>query len=856
MRIRAFIAGLLFLVCPLSFLTTGCQILGVAQVPCATDGDCAPSARCGPEGWCTDGLSSTDGGIGGSNDGGPIDDGGPADDGGAPDGGAADAGCVDDCPVVCASPDGGAFNIDFQPRLARRGNAGPTDRGFALEGSRSGEQTHNGDYIAIDRGLPIGGTFYEHADSRMGTIVAWIAVEQTLDGLAGPLPLFSASGIHVFLAPERGLVVELSDRDSVSFEALGTTLGDGGTHLLIVRWDRELPLTTGRYLAVTVDMVTSYALTSRPRDADPFQFTLLGTNAQACATGANAVIEGFTVYRRPLFSDVAGIDVGNGDEVERIYAQGAGELPTHITGSWDVVLAVPGDQRDTGATTIGAGPEAFTHPYLDSEFGADGYLVDLNDDWQRDEDVSTTPVPAAERLYGRGLAIQTGTPGNGISRQLEAVAEGDDFVIRAIVHAADGAIPEVHVVEMSTGTEISSLTGTATSTRTAPDVLGLTFAVPPDPVDLRVDVANSTGVGAVYVHQVEVFRNLFDNPSVEGGNGADDTCNCYVPRGWSADTNVDPSTTVEDSFDVHSGQSALGFTGSSNRQHLRATLRGAADGVYYSVGGYFLQRDNSVRGRILVTNGALFSIARDPSDSTKFYRESVGGPGVWEHVGAVGLRYNNGNWNANNDFVRFGGDLAETIDIVVDDVYAIALSPVPIDPVAADFAASNGPDGLRVDGLDLATQSITFSATSGSIGFRLALLDPDVQATGCQGGIGVVMSAFNDNGEYIGLVVEPGGRLSVIVDGLSGEAFVSFDDAVPPPGLFVNYRIEYSAAGGTTLGIDGIEQPTNDDNALPGAFSGPLTTVSFGGVDGFPEERCAVVVVNPGAVDLSQTDGT
>ena len=78
---------------------------------------------------------------------------------------------------------------------------------------------------------------------------------------------------------------------------------------------------------------------------------------------ANAIIEGLTIYRRPLYDGAYGSNVGNGDEINLIYNSGTGKDPTLVTGSWDVVFALPTNST-VGALATGTG-EALSHPHAD-----------------------------------------------------------------------------------------------------------------------------------------------------------------------------------------------------------------------------------------------------------------------------------------------------------------------------------------------------------------------------------------------------------------------------------------------------------------------------------------------------------
>ena len=79
----------------------------------------------------------------------------------------------------------------------------------------------------------------------------------------------------------------------------------------------------------------------------------------------DSIIEGLTVYRRPLWDGSTGTNVGNGDEINLIHAAGAGADPCLITGSWDVVLCLP--TNSTAEEIVTGEFEAWSHPHSSAE---------------------------------------------------------------------------------------------------------------------------------------------------------------------------------------------------------------------------------------------------------------------------------------------------------------------------------------------------------------------------------------------------------------------------------------------------------------------------------------------------------
>src|SRR3989344_2281690 len=99
----------------------------------------------------------------------------------------------------------------------------------------------------------------------------------------------------------------------------------GTTYNVIARWDIDNTLNGTNYLSLSVNDSHTYGVTTIP---SPSTNTNFYAGASNTSLASDSVIEGLTIYRRPLFDGTYGIDVGNGDEINQIYNSGSGNDPT------------------------------------------------------------------------------------------------------------------------------------------------------------------------------------------------------------------------------------------------------------------------------------------------------------------------------------------------------------------------------------------------------------------------------------------------------------------------------------------------------------------------------------------------
>jgi len=277
----------------------------------------------------------------------------------------------------------------FTPNMSKRNSAGPFAAGPMVQGKLDSSGTT--DSLTVTRGTSINYDFYSNFDADSGSISFWITPEWNgNDGLNHYILSDSDDRILLLKSSTNNMVwcYESSgcfQTSSIDVSAWVT----GSTHLIIVRWGKTYTIAGSiNYASLTIDDGTPiFSLTTERYNFTPGATLTIGSY-RTNVSPINAIIEGFTIYRRQLYDGVYGINVGNGDEMNLIYNSGTGKDPTLITGSWDVVFALP-TNASTGSLTTGTG-NAWSHPHssnllytsttntggfmLNGDMGSDGYL--------------------------------------------------------------------------------------------------------------------------------------------------------------------------------------------------------------------------------------------------------------------------------------------------------------------------------------------------------------------------------------------------------------------------------------------------------------------------------------------------
>ncbi|HNS65014.1 MAG TPA: hypothetical protein PKJ26_00795, partial [Candidatus Woesebacteria bacterium] len=237
----------------------------------------------------------------------------------------------------------------FTPSMAKRNSAGPFAAGPMVQGKSDASYAwNNGDSISWSQSN-IAGSLTSTIDRSQGSIVFWITPEWNGNDGKTHYIFGQATDFALFKHSDNRLV--LYDYGwSYLFDISDWTAGS--TYNIVIRWDQKEKIGNSNYnFIITVNDVekftrtTSYVVGGGFYRLDPM----------------DSIIEGLTIYRRPLFDGTYGTDVGNADEIAQIYNSGTGKDPTLVTGSWDVVFALP-TNASTGALTTGTG-NAWSHPH-------------------------------------------------------------------------------------------------------------------------------------------------------------------------------------------------------------------------------------------------------------------------------------------------------------------------------------------------------------------------------------------------------------------------------------------------------------------------------------------------------------
>ena len=278
----------------------------------------------------------------------------------------------------------------------------------------------------------------------------------------------------------------------------------GTTYLVVARWDTRNALSGSNFLSLSVNNSHAFAQTSALPPTESPSSISVGSGYLNLYT-SNALIEGLTIYRRPLYEATtpSGINVGNGDEIASIYNSGTGKDPTLVTGSWDVVFALP-TNASTGSLATGTG-NAWSHPHTSnllytSTTNTGGFMMNgtyTTDGWA-DEGTPTSVAALAtgEKIYPGGYKTVSDAANEGIY-YAKTVTAGNDWVVRAVAHSDGTSVPKIIIYDQTNGAEIGSLTGTTTSTRTAPNVFIFTGEAPAGMTTLRVKLVRHRSKYAV-----------------------------------------------------------------------------------------------------------------------------------------------------------------------------------------------------------------------------------------------------------------------------------------------------------------------------------------------------------------------
>ena len=669
----------------------------------------------------------------------------------------------------------------FTAKMAKRLAPGPFTAAPIVQGDWDTSGT--GDVLSFQDGDVISGNFKANADSVQGTIVLWITPEWNGDdGLTHHILISSNNNPNCFKLTDDRLYFTYN---SIQVSADVSAWVAGTIYCVVFRWDTNNTLDGTNHGSISVDDAHTFADTSvSVNSVGDFR---IGSNNGA--TVGNVIIEGLTVYRRPLFDGTYGIDVGNGDELALIYNSGTGTDATEITGSWDVVFCLPTNST-AGELVTGTG-EAWSHPHssavLTDTFCETTYGSSA---WGTKGTPSTAPADLADadKVYAWGYDWTCDADAEGIEQGLTSLAAGQNYVIRCIAHVDDANDLRIRVTDDTNAADIVTFEFGASSDRDTPGAAIFTWELPTiarngvgsDCVAMTIAVEGTAASQQVSLHQVEVQGNLVDNPSLETGSG-----DPWIPDGWT-NLNLDAGDTEQELAIVHSGSASMQVNAGATAETMTHSDQWGTIGAFYSVGGW----GYDVGGAILRLTATV---------GTDVFWQARGGFG-----GSLGLLLDDGSasWNHAHAVIRSANASPTPAMILggvgyVDDLYSFPLDAVSLTVTPASEANSTETSGLRVDGRDTLTQPVTeLTATAGTIRFDYTPRHSSADASKFgQNSAEAVIADINKDGSNLILVYWESAntvRLRVIVGG------VTTDDDWDATGVFVagetySLIIEYDA---------------------------------------------------------------
>jgi len=771
---------------------------------------------------------------------------------------SADA-AVEDVPLC--SFDAGSLDVpfSFDPAMTKRWtnaiDGGPFHVAPLIQASDEGACSR-GDAIVVDKGLRIGGTFFDRFDSAQGTIVFWVTPEWNIVDISDAARHFLRIGDFGFGVDgqSHGAFVQLGS-ERVIFSGAFTGWTAGTTHFVALRWDVRTRSLDRNYVHLRVDRTGYGALQNAVAAPATNTQLIIGAFDETGLGAIGAFIEGLTIYRRPLTDPNGGVDVGQPNEINNLFNIGRGIEPTLLTGSWDVVFALPTDAEDTVLAMPRDASQAFGHPFHDNRLGEPGYLITSSQLASWSTVGSNVLVEAAtEKIFGGGAKVTTITRNSGIAMDFTSLSAGHALVVRALVHSDGTSVVRLRLSDASV--ELFHVDGTRSSRRDRPDVLIGTATVATGTA-LHLELLNNAAANSSFhVHQVEVLRNLLRNPSFE--EGATSSSGEWLPDAW-ANSSPNALRTRQEIAIVHSGTTSVGLDNAGTQNYASIVTANEVAGFdswgdFYTVGGYF-DRLIGVPPSIFPDNGCLMALYGPIVDwRNKFEVAASPGTGTWQHVAGVGRRFparSDDAVNCQYDLLHYGGRWGANIDVLVDDVYVVKLDRVPITVAPADLARSLTRDALLVNGMDALVQPISnLTANSGSISVRLALAQPVVaDSLFCPNG--VLYSIYGDPSNHITVEYYGSGRVLVWAEfgGVRWNGW-TVPSAVIDEARLHTFVIEYSDTGMIGLSVDSSEKFwTSRGDVTP--FSVTPTTV-FYGLSPFSGEHCDLRVGREGAVVSGQ----
>jgi hypothetical protein len=280
------------------------------------------------------------------------------------------------------------------------------------------------------------------------------------------------------------------------------------------------------------------------------------------------------------------------------------------------------------------------------------------------------------RNYAWGYVFGNDAADEGFLQNYTVVA-GNDYRIRAIAYSEDGVgQPEVVVYDNTGSAVIVTATGTTTSTEKTPDVLEAAFEAPAGCTSIAVKIINTVATGVVGFQKVMLLANLLDDPGFETG---------------TAVTAIGtPSTSAQSNEQAHTDTNSWKIVTDAADEGFSKDITVTAN-KYYLIAGWVY---DATAGKT-VTLTATHAVLQASASANTVATTTVGS---WVRLSGV--------FRAAATTVHVGFTASSGTTFYVDDVSAIALDDVSLTVTPASAANSVESSGVRVDGLDVCSQTI------------------------------------------------------------------------------------------------------------------------------------------------------
>jgi len=284
----------------------------------------------------------------------------------------------------------------FTAKMAKRTAPGPFDAAPIVQGNFDGSGTP--DVLLAPTSYSINGRFRDIIDPLQGTIVFWYTPEKDRDATQTNDECLWSAGTSYLIRYEHDTARIYMKIGAVETNADLTTVA-GTTYCIVMRWDWDNTLDGTNYVCISINDSHLFSETSPSTEFSAGNFYIGSYNGSS--PHANAIIEGFTVYRRVLGDGTYGDPaVAGTDELALIYASGSGKKPEEVCPE-DVVFAFP-TNGTVGELATGTG-EAWSFPWGDDVL-TDGHMQTAYaaSGWT-DED--TPVVPTSVKFNGTTTQI-------------------------------------------------------------------------------------------------------------------------------------------------------------------------------------------------------------------------------------------------------------------------------------------------------------------------------------------------------------------------------------------------------------------------------------------------------------------